>query len=65
MRELWDRDRINFSLEVERFEEVEISSGPKERSISIWIGVSSEPPVQALERIGSLADGWLTMCAVD
>ena len=27
--------------------------------------MSPEPPVQALERIGRLADGWFTMCRVD
>ena len=64
-RELWDRDRIKFSLEEERFEEVEISPRPKGRSIPIRIGVSPEPPVQALERIGILADGSFTMCGVD
>ena len=65
LRELWTRDHINFSLEEERFEEVGISPRPKGGAIPIWIGVSPEPPVQALERIGRLADGWFTMCRVD
>ena len=64
-RELWTRDHINFSLEEERFEEVGISPRPKGGAIPIWIGVSPEPPVQALERIGRLADGWFTMCRAD
>ena len=45
LRELWGRDRINFSLEEERFEEVGISPRPKGGAIPIWIGVSPEPPL--------------------
>ena len=45
LRELWGRDRINFSLEEERFEEVGISPKPKGGAIPIWIGVSPEPPL--------------------
>ena len=44
---------------------MEISPRPKGGAISIRIGVSPEPPLQVLERIGILADGWFTMCRVD
>ncbi len=64
-RQLWSGDRINFLLAEERFEAVGISPRPNGGTIPIWIGVSPEPPVQALERIGRLADGWFTMCRVD
>ena len=64
-RQLWSRDRVSFSLAEERFEGVGISSRPNGEATPIWIGVSPEPPVQALERIGRLADGWFTMCRVD
>ena len=64
-RQLCSRDRISFSLAEERFEGVGISPRPNGEAIPIWIGVSPEPPVQALERIGRSADGWFTMCRVD
>ena len=64
-RQLWSRDRVSFSLADERFEGVGISPRPNGEAIPIWIGVSPEPPVQALERIGRSADGWFTMCRVD
>jgi len=64
-RQLWSRDRVSFSLAEERFEGVGISPRPNGEAIPIWIGVSPEPPVQALERIGRSADGWFTMCRVD
>ena len=64
-RQLWAGDRINFLLAEERFEGVGISPRPNGGTIPIWIGVSPELPVQALERLGRLADGWFTMCRVD
>ncbi len=64
-RQLCSRDRISFSLAEERFEGVGISPRPNGEKIPIWIGVSLEPPTQALERMGRLADGWFAMCRID
>ena len=64
-RQLWSLDRVSFSLTEDRFEGVGISPRLNGEAIQIWIGVSPEPPVQALERIGRLADRWFAMYQVN
>lgn len=63
MRKLWKDPPAELFEHSEIIGGERISPMAKGRKIPIWLGLSAEPPVRALERVGELADGWFAMCS--
>ena len=62
MRSLWEDPPAELFDRSEIIGRESVSPKAKGRSIPVWLGLSVEPPVRALERVGELADGWFAMC---
>ncbi len=61
LRRLWTEDSVTFEGRYHRLEAVGILPRPVQRPIPLWMGGGSGRTV--LERIGRLADGWISVGA--
>jgi probable F420-dependent oxidoreductase len=61
LRLLWTEDVVSFEGRFDKVSSAGILPRPVQRPIPIWMGGGTSRPV--LERIGRLADGWLTLSA--
>jgi probable F420-dependent oxidoreductase len=57
LRELWTNDWVDFIGDFHETGNISLTIPPVQRPIPVWMGGSSNP---VLERVGRMADGWLT-----
>lgn len=62
MRALWINDWVSFKGQWHEAENVSLSMPPVQRPIPVWMGGNSAP---VLDRVGRLADGWITTSRTD
>jgi len=56
LRELWEKEKVNFSGTYHVLKEIGINLLPAQRTIPIWMGGAAE---KVIRRAAKLADGWI------
>ncbi len=65
LRRLWREPQISYKGRFHTIVDAGINPLPIHRHIALWIGASSQPGQEVVNRIGSLADGWFVLATPD